>query len=836
MRSITIALAGNPNSGKTSIFNRLTGARQHVGNYPGVTVESKEGRCSHAGVEINIVDLPGAYSLTAHSLDELLAREFILDRKPDVVVNILDASNLERNLYLTTQILELGARMVLVLNMSDLAEGRGIRIDAALLSELLGSPTVSTVGNRGEGIQELLDAIVRAADEKERPEPVAVRYGRDVERRLARLTPAVAEKAPDIAARYGARWLALKLLEKDEEVRGLIESEELLETADEIADSLQAHSGLAPEIMIAEGRYGFISGVGVETVRTSVEALHNFSDKVDTVLLNRVLGLPIFLILMYLVFHMTFTLGEPVMGWIEALFGWTGGVINGWLPRDSTLRSLLVDGVIGGVGGVVVFLPNILLLFMAIAVLEDTGYMARAAFLMDRFMHRIGLHGKSFIPMLIGFGCSVPAIMATRTLESRRDRLVTMMIAPLMSCGARFPIYALIIPAFFPARLRGPMLWLIYVIGIVIAIVAAKVLRVTVLRGESHPLVMELPPYHVPTIGGVLIHMWERGWQYVKKAGTIILAAALVLWVLTSYPKKSSPETDYNEQAQRIERAFAQGAAELTPELGLAADSPLLTRLLVTEQRYELAPDDRAAMKAKAKESYERAEAAVSASPEATRIRPFLEIRNAILAIRRRFKETVKQGGFAPESPEYVTAAVRRDQGLLKVERMSPKLFAAASSYLDKTVRAYHRDLRQIENDRRAEELSYSYAGRIGHAIEPLLRPLGFDWRIGTALIGATAAKEIFVSQLAIVHSLGETGEQSEALRRKLRERYSPLAGLCIMLFCLISTPCIATVVVTVREAGSWKWGLFQWAGLTGLAYLVTLIVYQVGRLLGLDA
>jgi ferrous iron transport protein B len=708
-KPILVALAGNPNSGKSTIFNKLTGLRQHVGNYAGVTVECKEGLCRLGNRELRIVDLPGAYSLSAYSTEEAVARDFLLREKPDVVVDIIDASNLERNLYMAVQLMELGVPLVLAFNMSDEARARGYVFDIERLAEIFGLPIVPTVGHRGQGIEELLAAVVATATAGgiKRGKP-PVDYGRELEAEIEKVRRLLEALPAGEADRYDRRWLALALLEGDRQVTEEIRDSRIAAQVQDSSARIERILGEPAATAIAAGRYGLISGASQDAVRSTVEYRHTLSDRIDAVLTNRILGLPIFLGLMYLVFQLTFTLGEPPMGWIEAGFGWLAEQVSGWWPEgsESALKSLLVDGIIGGVGGVIVFLPNILLLFFAIALLEDTGYMARAAFLMDRLMHRMGLHGKSFIPMLVGFGCSVPAIMATRTLENRRDRLTTMMVIPLMSCGARLPIYALIIPAFFPSAWQGPMLWLIYVIGIALAVLTAKVLRVTVLKGESVPLVMELPPYRLPTLRGLAVHMGERGWLYLKKAGTIILGISILLWALTSYPQKALYDRNYDDEAR--------------------------------------------------------------------------------LALQT-LQEPARQEKLA-----------------------------------------------EIDQARIAEDLAHSYAGRMGQAIEPLIRPMGFDWKIGTALIGAFAAKEVFVAQMGIVYSLGETGEDSDTLRNTLRERYSPLVAFCIMLFCLISAPCMATIAVTWRESQSWRWALFQLAGLTVLAYAVTVAVYQTGRLLGI--
>lgn len=809
-KRLTVALAGNPNSGKTTIFNNITGARQHVGNYPGVTVEKREGTCRHRGFKINVVDLPGTYSLTAFSVEERVARDFIIGQRPDVVVDIVDASNLERNLYLATQLIELRVPLVLALNMSDMARARGTEFDLEQLSELLGAPLVPTVGHKNRGTEDLLDAVVAVATEP-RHRAVTVSYGREIDREVAVIESLLVE-CETLAAKYDPRWLAVKLIEDDEDVRQrlqrLVDDPSAILSAVESAQRhIQRDFGDTPDIIIADRRYGFISGACQEAVRSSVESRHTFSDRVDAVITHHVLGVPIFLVLMYLVFHLTFTVGGPLMSLVEALFGWLGQMIAGLWPAgsQSPLKALIAEGVIGGVGGVLVFLPNIVLLFLAIAFLEDSGYMARAAFIMDRLMHKIGLHGKSFIPMLIGFGCSVPAIMATRTLESRRDRLVTMLVIPLSSCGARLPIYALIIPAFFPSALQAPMLWVIYLIGIILAVLSAKLLRSTMFRGESTPLVMELPPYRMPTLKGVAIHTWERAVMYLKKAGTIILAFSIVMWLLVSYPKKSEFDRDYEAELAGARSTYTAAVKGLNGDLGLPAESDLLAEAL--EGRGD------------------------SGSGRAAE---FVSLQRIIETIRHDFRQALADGEIRPGTPAYVALQHQRDSELKKLRENNPLVHPLAVRFLDEIKGPYDEAISEIRHSRKSEELAGSVVGRIGRVIEPVLAPIGFDWKIGTALIGAAAAKEIFVAQLGVVYAVGQVDEASDALRGKLRANYTPLVGFCIMLFCLISMPCVATFAVTARESGRLRWALLQAAGLTAMAYVITLIVYQVGSLLGI--
>lgn len=567
VKPIVVALAGNPNSGKTTLFNQLTGARQHVGNYPGVTVEKKEGERTWQGRRIRFVDLPGTYSLTAYSTEELVARGFIIDERPDVVVDIIDSSNLERNLYLAVQLLEMGVPLVLAFNMRDEAVKRGIEINHALLSQLLGVPIVPTEGHRGVGMEALLDAVLEAAAKGASPARSDLgRLPADIEAERSALAELIRAE-PALAAYREPAWLAMKLLENDEALQETTrrlarDPARILEAAAAAGQRIRSRLGEEPEILIGDHRYGIIAGACRESVRSTMEARRSLSEQIDKVLTNRVLGIPVFLAMMWLVFQATFRIGQVPMGWIEKFFEWLGRAAARGIA-DPTWNSLIVDGAINGVGGVVVFLPNILILFFAIAMLEDSGYMARAAFIMDRVMHWLGLHGKSFIPMLIGFGCSVPGIMATRTLESRRDRLTTMLIVPFMSCGARLPVYVLLTGAFFP-RAGADVMLSIYLLGIAVAIIMAKVFRKTLLRGESSPFIMELPPYRVPTLRSVIMHMWRRAWMYLRKAGTLILGISMVIWALTRFPSSPALESEY---ARRIAAAPDEQRPALRAEL-----------------------------------------------------------------------------------------------------------------------------------------------------------------------------------------------------------------------------------------------------------------------------
>lgn len=691
-----VALAGNPNCGKTSIFNALTGAHQHVANYPGVTVEKRTGAFDADGVLTEVVDLPGTYSLSSCSPEERVA-EIELSSMPDVVVVVADSTQLDRGLVLLAQIMLTGANPVLCLNMADEAHAAGQTIDLAQMERLLGFPVVETVGHKRRGIARLRAAIARAAQSPVSGHKLVL--GEDLDGAIAGIRALI----PDRASAPNGDWTAVRLLVGDgphtDRVAAMEGGRAAIDEASRRRAEIERTTGRDAAVFVAERCFGFVGGL-LREVRTQAPRtdIRQITDRIDDVFVNRYLGLPIFALVMLGIFWLAFAAGEHPMAWIGAATAWLSGRISSLWPTgsQSPLRSLLVDGVIGGVGGVVVFLPNIVLLFLGLAFLEDTGYMARAAFLTDRVMHRFGLHGKSFIPMLSGFGCSVPGIMATRILENERDRLTTMIVLPLMSCGARLPIWMLLIPAFFPPALRAPLLWLVYATGIALALGLALLLRKTLLRGDDAPFVMELPPYRLPTPRSVVAKMARRSWSYLRKAGTTILGISILLWAATAYPKPTS---------YRIDAQIASG---------------------------EVAP------------------------------------------------------GLAPA---------------------------------------------EVAARRAAEGLEHSIAGRVGHALQPVFAPLGFDWKIVTAMIGAFAAKEVFVSQMGIVYSIGDARGAEGTLRQRLARNYSPLQGLSVMLFLLVASPCMATVVVTKKESGRWRWALLQLGGLTAIGYVLSLIVYQIGRL-----
>ncbi len=779
--NLTVALAGNPNSGKTTIFNNITGARQHVGNYPGVTVERREGFRRFEGKDLLLVDLPGTYSLTAHSLDELVARNVIINDKPEIIVNILDASNLERNLYLAVQLLELERPVVLALNMADVAENMGLRIDDALLSRKLGISVVRTVGNRNKGMDDLLKMVVDAAAKNKR-QPFALDYGPEIETKIDQVCDAIAALTE---VKYPLRWLAIKLLENDQDVNKAIGAlpggEKILAQIDGMRTELKAVFADDLELVIAERRYQFVGEIYREVAVSRQDLSVTVSDRIDDILTHRVFGLPIFLGVMWLLFNIVFTAGAYPQGWIEDGFARLGEMAGQYMA-DGDLKSLVVDGIIGGVGGVVVFLPNIILLFLGIALLEDTGYMARASFVMDRVMRAVGLHGKSFIPLLVGFGCSVPAIMGTRTLENPRDRMVTILVAPLMSCSARLPVYTLLTAAFFSAEIAGTVLFSVYLVGIVLAVAMAFVFRKLLFPGATEAFVMEMPPYHLPTLRSILTHMWERSVLYLKKAGTLILAASILVWFATNYPADVEYSKDYDQEKTQVEEQFT---AAVTAEVLV----PLKIEQIEDNESLKALAGEIGAIHAGQAEAGDGDKAAVEAA----------------------------------------TAAK-----LAGLENSEADLYPYAMRYYE-LEREKQEATDKIAREQAGEKLAGSYAGRIGKAIEPVIAPLGFDWKIGVGLISAMAAKEVLVSTLGTIYSVGAVEDDASSLQEALTAdpAFSPLVAYTLMVFTLIYSPCLAALAVLRRETNSWKWTAFSFTYSTALAWVIALAIYQAGTLLG---
>ncbi|MEA3336795.1 MAG: ferrous iron transport protein B [Chloroflexota bacterium] len=531
-----VALAGNPNAGKSTVFNALTGARQHVGNWPGKTVDIKTGTARWNGTQVTLVDLPGTYSLSAHSLEEVIARDFILEERPDVSVIVADATNLERNLYLAVQILELGVPAALALNMMDLAEAEGTHIDVPLLRELLGIPVVPTVGTRRKGLEDLLRQAITEAT----AHPDVVNYGYELEEEIAKLEPRVMALLHPDAPRY----TTVKLLEGDKLVAQALgdspEAEQLRQDARAAANHVQTVYGDDVELLVADKRYGFVHGLAYQVVKRSRGQQHTVTDRIDDVVAHRIFGLPIFFMLMAMVFGLTAQASAPFVDWIDSA---VNGTLANWvhvlltnLNAPAWVISMSIDGIIAGVGGVMVFLPVLLFLYFCLAILEDSGYMARAAFVMDRLMHMLGLHGKSFIPLIVGFGCNVPGILATRTLDNRRDRIMTGLLVPLMSCAARLPIYVIFAAAFFPGR-AGTVIFILYLLGIGLAVISGLIFRRTLFADTADSLfVLELPPYRLPTARGLVTHMWRHSEEFVIKAGTVILIASIIVWALLNLP------------------------------------------------------------------------------------------------------------------------------------------------------------------------------------------------------------------------------------------------------------------------------------------------------------
>ena len=782
---IRIALAGNPNCGKTTMFNNITGAKQHVGNYPGVTVEKKEGYTKFEGQELMFIDLPGTYSLTARSLDELVARNVIVNDNPDVIVNVLDASNLERNLYLAAQLVELEKPMVIALNMADVAEDMGIKYDLKKMAEMTGATIVSTVGRTNIGTKELLEATINVAATKKAP-GVTVNYGDLLESKIAEL---VVELQKIGTVTYPLRWIAIKLLEKDADVIGKVmrfeNTEVVIEKAKAIREEIKDQVDL--DVVFQEYRHRFAVEVYNKCLTQAPTTLETRSDRYDKILTHRIWGLPIFMLVMWLLFNFVNTVGAIPQGWIEdgftALQAWVVTVIP-----EGQLQSLISDGIIAGVGAVLSFVPLILLLFLGISFLEDTGYMARAAFVIDRVMRACGLHGKSFIPLLLGFGCSVPSVMGARILDNYKDRMVTILITPFMSCSARLPVYTLIAAAFFPPEWSGTVVFGVYALGIVFGIIFAKVFRKYLFSGDAEPFVMELPPYHLPTLKATLMHMFERGILYLKKAGTFIMAASIIVWFITAYPMDVEYSKDYDALHNQVAQTYEMKDAETLAHFGITTDEQ-------KDQVNEIVDN----MKSTVKDATDAAEEAEEDAPEVA----------------------VEEDSEAPEL-------------FNDIKDENKDLFPAAWA-MYKNSANLDAENQKIDEEQKSEKLEQSYAAMFGKAINPALEPLGFDWKIGVSLVAGLAAKEVVVSTLGTIYAVGGDTDHPQALTDYLQHdpHFTPLIALTLMLFVLIYPPCIAALAVIKRETGSWKWMLFMFCYENAFAWIACFIFYNIGRALG---
>lgn len=745
-----IALAGNPNCGKTSIFNALTGARQHVGNYPGVTVESKSGSFEINGKHIELIDLPGVYSLSSSSPEEEVVFKELMKPGIDLILNVVDSTIPRRSLYLTTQLAELHIPMFLVFNMADEAKKKGLKYDLKKLERYFGSPIVQTIGSKSNGVQNLLDRLSVALEQLDDHGVPMLTYGDDIDDAINALAQDIDALGNTKYSHIPSRFFAIKLLEHDTCVMNIDEFKSVHGGVDDQIKHLWDKHAIEADTFMADKRYAMLAGACREAITITNEKRREISDKIDAVMTNKFLGLPLFLLIIYLTFLFTFTCAQPFMNIIEACFSRISYVIGSLWPAEVLpyLRSLVTEGIIGGVGGVLVFLPNILFLFFAIAILEDSGYMARAAFVMDGIMRNFGLQGRSFVPLVLGFGCNVPAIMGTRTIESERDRTVTIMVLPMMSCGARLPIYSLIIPALF-VRYQASIMCGIYILGVIFALLAARIMKNTLFKGDGEVYLMELPPYRMPTFKSLMLHMWDRGKSYIHKAGTIILFTSIILYLFNTYPQKRVFDRDYDAEIQNLRNAQLENQ-DVYKTIG----------------KFAMLED---------------------AAPE--------NIDNALL-------ESLLAKGPSEEIANAIEKAIKSND-----------------------------EIATIENAKMAELMEYTISGRIGKFLEPLFRPIGFDWKLTTASLAALTAKEVFVSQLGILYSAGKTDENSDTLRTRLRENYSPLQGICILVFAVLSVPCLATLAVIKRELNSWKMMAYDALGLFVLAYVTTFVIYQVGML-----
>ena len=775
-RKITVAMVGNPNSGKTTLYNRLSKSNERVANYAGVTVGLKETTFDYKGYQISFTDLPGTYSLSAYSEDEVIVRNFLNGKRPDIVVNVVDAGNPERHMYLTTQLIDMGVQVIIALNMYDDLKARGDKLDISMLGNLIGIPIVPTIGRRGKGIYRLLNRIIEVYEDRE---PVTrhthINYGKEIELSINRVEKELEQYQEQLAGQH-LRYYAVRALERDDYCMHILgQMSDFEDLRPLITDEVNRLEGLFKEdteTLISNARYAFVAGALKETYQkgTQDRALSR-TQKIDRVMTHKYFSFPIFLMILFGMFHATFSLGQYPMSWIEAGVDWLGNGLSGLLP-EGMVHDFLIDGVIGGVGGVIVFLPNIMILFLIISFMEDTGYMARTAFIMDRVMHIFGLHGKSFIPLIMGFGCNVPAMMATRMLENRRDRILTMMIIPFMSCSARLPVYILIAGAVFPGQ-AGNVIFLMYLIGILFSIVMALIFKTTLFRKSEAPFVMELPPYRTPGLRMVLRHMWLKAALYLKKMGGIILIASIVIWALGYFPRNVELSKDYD----------ALIAAELTK----------------IEQVQKISVNDNSE----------------SDLPGGT---------------------VVDQGQDTDEQP--------LDE-LLSAEEPSEVIISGgtAEDQKQEIIEGSRSAITELETARSNEQQAGSYIGHLGRAIEPVISPLGFDWKMGVSLLAGFAAKEVVVSTMGVLYQVSDSEENTVSLQQKLREQvytegelkgqkvWTPLAGFSFLIFVLLYLPCVSVVVTMGRESGSWKWAGFVVFYTTFLAWFASFCVYQIGSL-----
>lgn len=715
-KNIKVALVGNPNSGKTSIFNLASGAHEHVGNYSGVTVDAKEGTLHHQGYTFTLVDLPGTYSLAGYTPEELYVRRYIVEEQPDIVINVVAASAIERSLYLTTELIDMEVPMVIALNMYDELEQSGRKFDYQSLATMIGTSIIPTVGKKGLGIPQLLNEVIRffASTQQQNASHPHIPYGRVLERAIE-IMEREFQHIDITPFRLPLRYICIKLLEGDSEIERIIRQlpnhQNIFARRDKERAYIEKLLHEDAESAFTNARYGFIAG-GLEETLSERRYFSETTRKIDAIVTNKYLGFPLFFLFMWIMFEATFKLGEYPMQGIE----WLVEIIGNFVRRnmaDGPLKDLIVDGIIGGVGGVIVFLPNIVILYLFIAFMEDSGYMSRASFIMDKVMHKMGLHGKSFIPLIMGFGCNVPAIMATRTIESRSSRMITMLIVPFMSCSARLPVYLVFVGIFF-SKYASLVLLGLYVTGILLAVLSARLFRKTLFTEEDTPFVMELPPYRMPTLKSIIIHMWDRSNQYLKKMGGPILLASIVIWFLGYFPRNMQREAAFDLQIETVKRSFTQNRIDEQAKNTMIAD---------------------------------------------------------------------------------------------------------------------------IEHIRMTQHQENSLIGQIGKFIEPVMRPLGFDWKISVSLLSGMAAKEIVVSTLGVLYA-GNDDNQTSLQERLKSETYpdgspvfTPLVVIGFLLFVLIYFPCIATIAAIKEESGSWKWAAFSIFYSTGLAWMVALLVHQIGLL-----